>query len=102
MARNFLFCLGNNEKKIRCIRSVFDPVFSPECFLSEDVGPRSLPCSQTCIIFHYENRMIADSVKEAKSLCQNLKIKDLDIITIVITDFPPSVSGLETLSKKFK
>lgn len=46
--------------------------------------------------------MIADSVKEAKSLWQNLKIKDLDIITIVITDFPPSVSGLETLSKGFK
>lgn len=46
--------------------------------------------------------MIADSVKEAKSLWQNLKIKDLDIIAIVITDFPPSVSGLETLSKKFK
>lgn len=46
--------------------------------------------------------MIADSVKEAKSLWKNLKIKDLDIITIVITDFPPFVTGLETLSKEFK
>lgn len=35
--------------------------------------------------------------REAKPVWQNLKIKDLDIISIVITNFPPSVTGLETL-----
>lgn len=103
MTSNFLFCLGNNEKKVKGICLVFDPVFfSPECFLSEDIGPKSQLCSQMCIIFRHENRMITDGDLKAKSVCQNLNIKDLDIITIISTDFPPFVTGLETLSKEFK